>query len=323
MRSFLVVLFASSFLLFAASESWADDTIAEGLTITIPSQGATNWYQTFKAAVEDISAHDHTGSGKGNQITSSAIASNALTGAKIRLQNDEYLRARNSTNSADVDILKIGSGNSCLVSPPTTFSSAVTMSTPLAVASGGTGGNSAEAARAGLGLGALSTLSSVGNSHLSEPVSVANGGTGATSASSARVALGAAASGANNDITALNGMTVSDWSPVLTFMGGGQIPNSIYLASYQRVGGYVFFSLVLSFRPPSLQVFPWLEVSLPASGVASPIEAAFPCTIWTSTGFMGCRWTIASNRLKVQLEEGSFGLGVDYYLSINSFYKAS
>lgn len=90
----------------------ADETISSGLTLTIPSQGAKGWATTFKNSfATKISEHDHTGSGKGLQISTNAIASNAVTDAKIRLTNNSYLRARNAANSADLDVLKVDASN--------------------------------------------------------------------------------------------------------------------------------------------------------------------------------------------------------------------
>jgi hypothetical protein len=63
-----------------------------------------------------------------------------------------------------------------------TFTTAPTFSTALAIASGGTGGVTAAAARTALGLGTMAVVNS--------PVPVANGGTGATTAAGARTALG-------------------------------------------------------------------------------------------------------------------------------------
>lgn len=45
------------------------------------------------------------------QIVTKFIADNNVTGAKIRLGNNETLRARNAANTADVDLLKLTAGN--------------------------------------------------------------------------------------------------------------------------------------------------------------------------------------------------------------------
>lgn len=88
------------------------ETLSSGLTITIPTLGETNWDQTIKLlCFQKISEHDHTGGGKGVQISTSAIADDAVTGAKIRLPNNTYLRARNAANSADIDLIKVNASN--------------------------------------------------------------------------------------------------------------------------------------------------------------------------------------------------------------------
>jgi len=58
-------------------------TIEEGLTIKVPTKGATNWESIFREqCFEKISSHDHTGTGKGVQITNGSIKNreSGLTG---------------------------------------------------------------------------------------------------------------------------------------------------------------------------------------------------------------------------------------------------
>lgn len=90
----------------------ADTTLSSGLTLTIPSQGSRNWGSTFQNNfAQKISEHDHTGSGKGLQISTNAIATNAATDAKIRLTNAGWFKGRNAANSADVNILRVNSAD--------------------------------------------------------------------------------------------------------------------------------------------------------------------------------------------------------------------
>lgn len=87
-------------------------TLSSGLTLTIPSKGDTNWENSIRTnCFQKISEHDHTGGGKGLQIGSNAFANDAVTDAKLRLRNNQYLRARNAANSADVNILKVNSSD--------------------------------------------------------------------------------------------------------------------------------------------------------------------------------------------------------------------
>lgn len=59
-------------------------TISNGLTITIPSEGDDNWSSSIQSqCFEDISAHDHTGSGNGVLIGTDAIANLAVTNGKL------------------------------------------------------------------------------------------------------------------------------------------------------------------------------------------------------------------------------------------------
>ena len=88
---------------------------------------------------------------------------------------------------------------------------------PLPVAKGGTGAQSAAAARTALGTAASGANSDITSlSSLSTPLSVAQGGTAATTAAGARTALSAAASGANSDITSLASLS----TPLTVPQGG-------------------------------------------------------------------------------------------------------
>lgn len=170
------------------------ETISSGLTITIPTIGEENWSSSIKDdCFTPISAHDHTGSGNGVQIATSAIATDAVTGTKILLANDQYLRGRNQANSADINILKVNTSDGVTITPATTISGAVTLS---------------------------STLNVTGAVTLTVPLAVAQGGTGSTSAGAARTALSAAGSGANSDITSMSACTSIVGTSLVVRAGG-------------------------------------------------------------------------------------------------------
>jgi len=106
----------------------AQVVISDGLTLTIPSPGSTNWAESFKDDfATPISGHDHTGSGDGVQLSTDAYTANSVTGAKIRLANEEWLRARNNAGSADVDLLRLNSSDEAEFGAVVTFSDAVTI----------------------------------------------------------------------------------------------------------------------------------------------------------------------------------------------------
>lgn len=179
-------IFALVLSLLMALPAAADETLSSGLTLVIPSQGARNWGTTFKNSfAQKISEHDHTGSGKGLNISTNAIAANAVTAAKIRLTNDAYLRARNAANSADIDIVKVSAADKIR------FSS----------------GNVSTDTRADLGL-AIGTNVQAYDADLTAYAGVTPTAAGLAllddaSAAAQRSTLTAAKSGANTDITSI------------------------------------------------------------------------------------------------------------------------
>lgn len=59
-------------------------TLTLGLTLTIPTNGTRNWGTTLKNTTwTKISSHDHSGSGNGVQLSSSALLNGAVTSAKL------------------------------------------------------------------------------------------------------------------------------------------------------------------------------------------------------------------------------------------------
>lgn len=83
------------------------------LQIQAPTKGTTGWDETIRTNTWlKIAEHDHTGSnGKGIQLSAGALAADSVTGLKILLANDQYLRGRNAANSADKSILKVSTGD--------------------------------------------------------------------------------------------------------------------------------------------------------------------------------------------------------------------
>jgi len=82
------------------------------LQIKVPTNGTTDWGDTLKTdTFQKIAEHNHTGSGTGSQLGTGSIQADAITGLKIRLANDQYLRARDNANSTDVNIVKVNTSD--------------------------------------------------------------------------------------------------------------------------------------------------------------------------------------------------------------------
>lgn len=72
------------------------ENINLGIDLTIPTAGETNWDSTMKTAMQNISGHDHTGGGKGNQLTSSAISASAINEGHVLFNNNQAFNAKTS-----------------------------------------------------------------------------------------------------------------------------------------------------------------------------------------------------------------------------------
>lgn len=87
-------------------------TYSSGLTIKSPTRGSRNYEQTMRTdTYQKISEHDHTGGGRGTQLGTGAIAADAINDLKIKLRNNQWLRARNAADSADINIIKVNAND--------------------------------------------------------------------------------------------------------------------------------------------------------------------------------------------------------------------
>lgn len=117
-------------------------TLSSGLTIKVPTVNTTNWAATMLSdTFQKISEHDHTGSGRGTQIGAAALAADAVTSAKILLDNDSYLRSRNNADTADINVVKVDTSNNIIISNDSDITIVPGVSTTIAKATTITSGN--------------------------------------------------------------------------------------------------------------------------------------------------------------------------------------
>lgn len=101
-------------------------TLALGLTLTIPTNGSKGWGANMLATTwTKISQHGHTGSGDGNQLVTGSYSADSVRDDKIRLRNNQYLRARNAASSADINVLKVNASDEIEFGKPITVAGAI------------------------------------------------------------------------------------------------------------------------------------------------------------------------------------------------------
>lgn len=85
--------------------------VTQGINLQVPTAGTRNWAANLLAnAWNKISAHDHTGAGKGLQIATAALANLAITSAKLA-KNIALGQATTVVQSADAATLNFDNGN--------------------------------------------------------------------------------------------------------------------------------------------------------------------------------------------------------------------
>jgi hypothetical protein len=83
------------------------------LQIVVPTKNTQDWSETMRVSTFlKISSHDHTGvSGNGRQLSGNSILAGSITNTTILLANDGYLLGRNVANSANINIIKVNTGD--------------------------------------------------------------------------------------------------------------------------------------------------------------------------------------------------------------------
>jgi hypothetical protein len=84
---------------------------ADDIEIQLPAQKDTDWAINLRdLAFKKIAQHDHSGSGNGQPLTGNSLSNNSVIGAKILLENDEYLRWKN-TSAVATNVMKLAADN--------------------------------------------------------------------------------------------------------------------------------------------------------------------------------------------------------------------
>lgn len=86
-------------------------SVASGITFSVPTAGTTNYDTTLLTSFTAISAHDHTGTGKGLQLGTNALQDDAVDDTKFRARNNQWVLARNGTNDDDSNVWRLNTSN--------------------------------------------------------------------------------------------------------------------------------------------------------------------------------------------------------------------
>lgn len=121
-------------------------TISLGLTLTVPTNGTTNWGTQLQSLTwEKISSHDHTGSGNGSQLPPTALTDNTIGPTQLE-KNLALTQQATKTPAGTTETIDWDDGNKAAIDlSSATGDVSLTLSNPIAgaqyrllVAQGGT-----------------------------------------------------------------------------------------------------------------------------------------------------------------------------------------
>lgn len=146
------------------------------------------------------------------------------------------------------------------------------------------------------------------------------------SGATARASLGAAKSGANSDITALTGITLSTWSPTLTASGSMTVSSlAINDAKYQRIGGAIHFYFSANFTLGG-SADQFVYIPRPTSGSAMNLNVTLPCAATENGSAVdGPRWRYdhgGSRIIVFKPGSANWVLGTNASVHIQGWYPA-
>lgn len=94
-------------------------TTLSGIALQVPTRGTRNWDAVYLASNQQLIAqHQHTGSPDGFTLITASYSADSVTDPKIRLTNTGWLRGRNAAGTADINLIRVTSGDQVEVGGP-------------------------------------------------------------------------------------------------------------------------------------------------------------------------------------------------------------
>jgi hypothetical protein len=149
----------------------------------------------------------------------------------------------------------------------------------------------------------------------------------AVTTSTFRSNYGIAASGANSDITALTGVSLSTYNPTVSASGSMSVTSkTLNFGRWQRLGGFIYFQVSVSFTLGGT-ASNFIFLTQPAAGVDHGASAGFTCTgNENGVGIDNLRWRYNQGGSQIQVFKagtGNFTLGANAQIDISGMIEAA